>query len=371
MGDSKREICFTYPTRLTTVKEWGMDRNWQIAPIDVRNASAEEYRAASELNNRIRAETLPDDPPIPLEEQTHGMQNIPAFVQVHAWTVWNTAKSQMIASGNVALMDLETNQHLGEFEINVLPEYRQQGIARALLARIADVAQQQKRTLLMTGTNERIPAGAAFMQRLGARKGLENHTNQLDMRDLNRALLAAWQARASERAADFELGFWDGAYPEEEIQDIVKLFEVMNTAPRDKLEMEDWHITPEHLRQMEKQYRARGTIRWTIYAREKSSRKFAGFTEALWNPNRSGLVNQGDTGVFPHYRNKGLGRWLKAAMLDKILRERPQVRFIRTGNADSNAAMLEINNELGFKPYISRCVWQVEREKVEEYLGER
>jgi RimJ/RimL family protein N-acetyltransferase len=188
---------------------------------------------------------------------------------------------------------------------------------------------------------------------------------------LNRDLVRAWQAQARERATDFELGLWEGAYPEEELQDIVALFEVMNSAPRDQLEMEDWRVTPEHLRQMEKQNRARGTTRWTLYAREKSTRKFAGFTEVFWNSNRPQILNQGATGVFPHYRGKGVGRWLKAAMLDKVLRDRPHVRFIRTGNADSNAAMLEINNQLGFKPYISRCVWQVEREKVEAYLGER
>ena len=225
--------------------------------------------------------------------------------------------------------------------------------------------------MLFASTNERVPAGAAFMQRLGARKGLENHTNQLDLRDLNRDLICEWQSRARESAADFELGLWQGAYPEEDLQAIVTLEEVMNTAPRDNLEMEDWRFTAEHLRQMEQQMLARGTQRWTMYAREKSTRKFAGYTEVFWNPNRPHIASQGATAVFPHYRGKGLGRWLKAAMLDKVLRDRPQVRFLRTGNADSNAAMLKINHELGFKPYLSRCVWQVETERVLEYLGQK
>jgi mycothiol synthase len=348
-----------------------MKHSWRISPFDVRNASAAEYRAANELGNRIRAEYLPDDPPIPLDEQTRDFQNIPAFIGVYAWAVWNDDNSKAIASGSVSVTRLERNKHVAEFNIEALPEYRRQGIARVLLARIADAARQENRTLLFANTNERVPAGAALMERLGARKGLENHTNQLDLRDLNCDLIGAWQARASERAADFELGLWEGAYPEENLQAIVTLEEVMNTAPRDSLEIEDWRVTPEHLRQMEQQLFARGTERQTLYAREKATRKFAGFTEVFWNPNRPEILNQGATAVFPHYRNKGLGRWLKAAMLNKVLRDRPQVRFIRTENADSNAAMLKVNHELGFKPYLSCCVWQVETEKVQEYLDKK
>ena len=61
---------------------------------------------------------------------------------------------------------------------------------------------------------------------------------------------------------------------------------------------------------------------------------------------------------------------MKAAMLDKVLKERPQVKYVRTGNADTNAAMLKINNELGFKPYMANALWQVEIDRVTAYLGE-
>jgi hypothetical protein len=67
----------------------------------------------------------------------------------------------------------------------------------------------------------------------------------------------------------------------------------------------------------------------------------------------------------------GLGRWLKSAMLDKVLKERSQVKYVRTGNADSNAAMLKINTELGFKPYMAEAVWQVDLQQVLDYLKSR
>jgi mycothiol synthase len=347
-----------------------MNPNLEIKLIDIRHASAEEYRAANVFNNAMRAERLPDDPPIPLAEQIGEYQNIPDFVDVNAWVVWNTQDSTAVGVGVVVFMRTETNRHLAELDIQVLPKYRRLGIARRLLALATETAQRENRRLLITNTNERIPAGEVVMQRLGAKRGLENHTNQLKISELNRALVTKWQAQTLERAAGFELGTWVGAYPEEDLNDVVELFRVMNTSPHDDLEIEDFNYTAEQLRQRERSNAARGAETWTMYVREKATGKFAGFTEVVWHPNRPEILNQGGTGVFPQYRNHGLGRWLKAAMLEKILRERPQVKYIRTGNADSNAPMLKINSELGFKPYISHCVWQIETAKVSEYLAQ-
>jgi len=80
------------------------------------------------------------------------------------------------------------------------------------------------------------------------------------------------------------------------------------------------------------------------------------------------MVGQGWTGVVPAFRGRKIGLWLKAAMLEKILRELPEVRSIRTGNADSNAAMLAINQELGFRPHFATAAWQGETDTVLAYL---
>lgn len=340
---------------------------FEIKQIDPRNASDQEYAAMNAFSNRIRAEMLPDDPPIPLDEAIRGWRNIPAFVDVIAWGVVDGGK--IIASGSISFLKTEENKHLVEFDIQVAPEYRRQGWARRLLAEIVQATQRGDRRLMITTTNERVPAGAAFMERLGADHGLETHTNQLKIDELDRDLIRTWQAQARERSSDFELGLWTGPYPEQDIHAIADLFQVMNTAPRDSLQVEDFRFTPEHLRQQEKSMTERGATRWTMYVRERATGKFAGFTEVFWHPNRPAILQQAGTGVFPEYRNRGLGRWLKAAMLDKVLRERPEVKYVRTGNADSNAPMLKINFELGFKPYFSQTVWQVEVERVSEYLN--
>ncbi len=223
--------------------------------------------------------------------------------------------------------------------------------------------------MLMTETVDRVPGGEAFMKRLGAKKGLESHVNQLRMADLDHNRLQDWLSRGQRNIAEFELGLWDGAYPDDKIQAVSELYELTNQQPLGDLEIEDMHMTPERIREMEKSMFARGNQRWTFYVIDQATGKFAGYTETGWNPSRPEILSQYMTGVFPQYRNRGLGRWLKAAMLEKVLKDRPQVKYVRTGNADSNAAMLKINNELGFKPYMAGTIWQVELQKVLDYLS--
>jgi mycothiol synthase len=340
----------------------------RIKPFDLRGASDHEYLALNDYANCLQAEALPDDPPTPAEERIAQLRHIPPFRQTFAWAAWTPDETRVLASGRVDFPKTGENKHLVGFQLDVLPSYRCQGIGRQLLTLIADVARRENRRLMMAKTNEHVPAGEAFMRRLGAEKGLETHINQLALAELNHNLVRQWLERAPELGSDFILGFWSGPYPEDQLEAVARLVEVMNQAPRDRLDVEDDHITPEKLRQVEELILAMGTERWTMYVREKTTGKLAGFTEVFWNPNRGHLVEQGDTGVFPQYRNRGVGRWLKAAMLEKIIQERPAVKLVRTDNADSNAAMLRINHELGFKPYMSECWWQADTEKVLAYL---
>lgn len=319
----------------------------------------------------MRAESWPEDPPIGLEETLRNLRNIPPFIEPRLWAVRQKDGPEIVAMGQVWVARTEDNQHLADFGISVLPEMRRQGIARRLLARVVEAARALDRRLLLTGTDSKVPAGEAFMNRLGAHKGLTAHTNQLDLHDLDRDLLRDWQKRARERAAGFTLGLWDGPYPEEALAEVVAMKQAINRAPRGSLEVEDATWTPERLRQEDASMVQRKVERWTMFVREAATGEIAGYTELFWNPERPETLHQGDTAVFEKFQNRGLGRWLKAAMMEKALRERPQVKRVRTGNADSNAPMLKINTEMGFKPYKSWTVWQVELDRVDDYLAGR
>jgi GNAT superfamily N-acetyltransferase len=259
---------------------------------------------------------------------------------------------------------------MADFDIYVVPEMRRQGIATVLLRHIMQVALDEDRHLLLVSTDAGIPAGQAFVERLGGRIGVTSTTNQLDLADLNHDLVAQWLESGRQQASEFELGLWEGPYPFEHLEDMATLKDVMNTAPTDELEIEEFRWTVDDLLQGQQALSLQGVQRWTMFVRHIGSRKLAGFTEIFWNPRRPDTVIQGHTAVMPQYRGQGLAQWLKGEMLEKITEGRPRVRKIRSDTADSNTAMLSINYQLGFKPYKSWTTWQVDLDQALKYLEE-
>jgi GNAT superfamily N-acetyltransferase len=345
------------------------DAGFDIRPFDRGAATDADFAASNAFDNITRAESWPDDPPTPLEETKLNYRELPSYIDQRTWFAWR--EGAIVASGGVSLQRTPQNRHAAWAHVGVDPSWRRRGLGTALLRLVVEASRSEGRRLLFGSTTSRAPDGEAFMRALGATPAQAVYTNQLNIDEVNREALADWLALAPALDKDFEMELVEGAMPEDQLESIAALMDVMNTAPRDDLEVEDSPMTPERLRELEAYERAANWARWTMYVRHRDSGRLAGYTEVLYRPGLPYELNQGDTGVFPEFRNRGLGKWLKASMLDKVLRERPEVRFIRTGNAQSNAPMLRINNELGFKPYLSRMNWQVPLDKVEVWLASR
>ncbi|HSG80782.1 MAG TPA: GNAT family N-acetyltransferase, partial [Gemmatimonadota bacterium] len=227
-----------------------------------------------------------------------------------------------------------------------------------------------KRTLFIDGDSS-VAAGNAFLERLGGRHGITMEINALKLSELDRDLMQSWIDRGKRLGSDYQLLDWRDDIPEEHFERFVELIHVMNSAPTENLDLEDFVLTPEQVRHYERARKARGQRLWTRIARHRGSGALAGYTELHWDPSNPPIFQQADTAVDPAHRGHGLGRWLKAANLLSAMQDMPAATWVRTGNAGSNEAMLAINRAMGFKLHKTITGWQFEIEALAAALQAR
>ena len=318
-----------------------------IEELDPARADEATLAELAELTTIEQHDLAPEDPPVSVAEEADDLRVLPAFEDVHLW-VARDPDGRLLGRATLWIEHREENQHFAELWLVVRPEARRRGIGRRLLEAAVDRAREEGRDTLM-GMPAVGSEGAAAARALGAESALVNRISRLRTADLDRTMLEAWVARAAERAAGYSLLAFDGDCPDELLEPFAALMAVMNTAPRGSLDIEDDVFTPELIREFEASMRLKGTVIWTLLAREDATGDLAGYTSLFFPKHRAWQAQQGDTGVDPAHRNKGLGRWVKAVNLLRLLDERPEVQVVDTDNADNNEPMLNINVALGFR----------------------
>jgi mycothiol synthase len=326
----------------------------ELDPMSVDDATLVQL---AELTTIEEHEFSPEDPALSPQEEADDLRLLPEYEELGLWVARDPGGRLL----GRALCDLEhrpDNQHLAEVWVVVRPEARRAGIGRRLYEVAAERAVARGRTTLV-GEVVVGGDGAAAARALGAEVALVNRVSRLRTAELDRSLLHGWVTRAPERAAGYSLVAFDDRCPEELLEQFARVMGVMNTAPRGDMDMEDQVFTVDLVRAHEDAHEAKGTTVWVVAAREDATGALVGFTALFLPRHRPWQGQQGDTGVDPAHRDRGLGRWLKAVNLLRLLDERPQVQVVDTENAGSNAPMLGINVALGFRPLAETAAVQL------------
>lgn len=341
----------------------------RIEVFDVRSAGDRvlaDYVAYLEAR---RAEARPEDPPASSETAIASLRNIPRHIEAFGWMARGADDDTVVAEIHGFRHDTPENRHVLHVDLGVLEAHRRRGLGTELLRRVVEKALPLGMTVAIGVTNDREPAGATFCEHLGAAKALEVHTNRLLLDEVDRGLVHRWIEEGPLRAPAYGLVGFDGACPDDLVEEVVDLFGVMNDAPRGDLAVRDQRMTVSEFRDQERMVLAGDKRWWWLLARHEPTGVLVGLTHVSWDPRSPKTVSQGDTGVRPEHRGRGLGKWLKASMLDRILAELTDAEDIKTGNADSNAAMLAINEQLGFRPYLAMVNWQIPLEDLSRALA--
>lgn len=340
-----------------------------VAELDVRTAPEADLRGMHDIAIELAREELPADPPAPYEKFAAEIHNPAAYRR--GWYYTARLGGEVAGYAHVYVDDVGDNEHLAYVEGGVLPELRRQRVGTALLAAVAGRAQAAGRRLLMSAAPDGHEGAESFFQTFGGERRYVERRSRLLVEEVDHSLMKEWIEGAADRAGDYELFGWDGPCPDELVADYARLLHVMNTAPIDDLDFDDEVFTPQRLRADEARLRAVGSEWSTLVVRRRPTGELAGLTELVFPRWRDWLAYQGNTGVDPIHRNRGIGRWLKAAMIEKVSTERSSLRWVDTWNANSNDPMLHINVAMGFTPLVYMGGWQTPVETVAAKLEER
>jgi GNAT superfamily N-acetyltransferase len=155
------------------------------------------------------------------------------------------------------------------------------------------------------------------------------------------------------------------AVPEEMLEEFVDLYnEIVDEVPLGELEMRE-RVTPASRRRAE----ARMGRGWYTTVSQEANGSLSGLTEVVHDLGTPYRVEQELTGVRHEHRGRGLGKWLKAEMMFFIRDELPEVQYIHTGNADTNAPMVSINERMGFKKHQTELCYRFELEALRLLLS--
>lgn len=336
-----------------------------VEEVDTTTAPESLLREMHEHYVGHDAELLPDDPPQPFEQRMVGWRHIPEHQDVRRWLLRDDGEIRAVA---VTHMDRYEDLNNGFARIHVRPEDRRRALAKRLAAVAFDVLEAGDRKSLITDVPEGSPIEPK-LKKLGMKKGFQEKRSRLVIADLDWSLMDAWIEKAAERATGYDLLYLESPLPDEHLENWCAVMGVMNTAPKEDLEFEDTTYTPEKWRDIEDKNDAKGDRLLAHVAVDKTTGEFVGLSEIVVQKHQPDLAWQGDTGVHPDHRNKGLGRWLKAATIKRVMAEHPQIERVDTSNAGSNEPMLNINIAMGYKPILISNAWQGDLAVVRERLG--
>lgn len=326
-------------------------------------ATAEQWQRYHAYRRRRHREHEPEKPVTPDQAAEALMKHRDSFNHRRRFTAaldGRVVSGLEISAVAPASPEYPTNKHLMWADAWVLRDHRRRGIGRGWIATVVDAMEELGATVLSVDAEEE--AGHAFARWLGAEPKMVQADNRLDVRQVDWVMVERWTRDGQAASPGTRLELYEGRVPEERMDEFcATMTRLVNLIPFEDLDHGDLVSTPERQREWYEQLDAVGGLHHVVVSREPDG-SISGETDVLKFPYETGLVWQLLTAVDPAARGRGLGKWLKAAMLLHVRRAHPDTTWVMTENAGSNAPMLAINHQLGFRKWKSMTSYQVSRD---------
>lgn len=253
----------------------------------------------------------------------------------------------VVGAGRLVLPTSD-NLHLAMVVLHVHPAHRRRGAGTALLDELCARARAAGRRVLTTEIDEPpgdVP-GTSFARRHAAVCALREVRRDLAL-PADPARLAALAAACRPYSAGYQVVTWRDRTPKQWLSDRALLSSRMSTeVPLGDLPWEQEAWDEGRLQAYEDGILAQGRT-WFTAAAVLDGRLVA-FTDVGVPVDAPTRAYQWSTLVLPEHRGHRLGTVVKLAALRELVAAVPGARVVTTFNAEVNAAMIAVNQALGF-----------------------
>ncbi len=335
-------------------------------PIDPKAADREFWARFHELRRVRHIESRPDDPLVPDGVVEAAMTRDNPFEHHLYYEI--SRNGVMLGYLHLEAVtpsnpEFETNRHILWAQAYVRPERRRQGIGSLWLPVLLREAERFGSTVVEMVAEQ--DAGHGFLRWAGAEPKMTEIESRLKLSEVDWQALERWVAEGAARSPQTRLEIYDGPMPDASLAEYApQLTAMLNSMPWEGLDHGDIVVTPERIRDFNERLAMVGEVPHTVLTREPDG-VVSGITDVTWAPFRRSLLYQQFTGVRPDARGRGLGKWIKAAMVLHLRDLHPDLEWIVTENAHSNGPMLNINRAMGFKPYRTSIDYQLTKAALE------
>jgi RimJ/RimL family protein N-acetyltransferase len=321
-------------------------------------AEPAKVKAGYRLLSACRPVDDPDGPPVSETFFSAMLEHGWGEPQLMALASGEDGEDGEACGGYVLELPQRENRHMGFVSFMVAPDRRRRGAGTGLLRHAGEVARSHQRTLLCSYIKVG-SAGEAFAGPLGGRPGLVHVRRVLDTGSIPAGHLAGLLDRAGQAAAGYSLLSWQGGTPEEYLDQAAAVRNALADAPRQPGK-EVRVVDAEWVRRAEDRSAWQGQRRYSVAARCDQTGELAGLTQVCVDPDTPGWASQLITAVSRAHRGRRLGMLIKVAMLDLLAGAEPGLRCMLTGNAQDNAHMVAINEEIGFRILDQWRFWEID-----------
>jgi len=342
---------------------------FDIRPFDPRTASRAEWTPYHAYRRRRAAEEFPDLPLLGDADFEHEAQRQLPFVVNHRFIATHGGEimgNMILAVRRAGTPGCEDYAPFLDVYGGVLKQQRRRGVGRALFAHLHDFMGASGKSL--ASIKVVLPDGHGFVRASGARARLHSVESHLALDDVPWTQMPAWRGQVDIEDPSLR---WEVHAPRVPLPRLAQLMapfgRLINQQPLGELEMPPIRYELAAFESWYRELDTRGGEHYLIVL--TAGDEVAAVCDANWDARVPERVHQSFTAVAAPWRGKGLAKAVKAAMLLLVRDRQPGVTTFTTYNAQSNAPMLSINQQLGFRLHREECTYQLDRDVLGSFLA--